>query len=892
MARQNNNVSGRGAETMNERDDEDLGQRVSGNDTSSLYLRKIFVGGLSPQTRESGLTSYFSNFGVVSRVVVMTDIDNGRPRGFGFVTFHDSVAASHVLHNRYHWIDSRHVEVKLAIPRTSAPEASDQTEPSPMTLPQSRPREAPPPLPSPPMGVLPPPLPDGTDFTTYGMHAEEQTWCPPSGTAFDSVMTPAAMHIMHDHVSRQPMPHYQGMAPISPVQAPPSYQAVWPHHVEPHNSVMTPTPKWVAWQSTNLMGMPGAMPASSISHVQMVPPTMSDMPIAHGVTPPWATAHGATAYLPMTHRPMVHVSMLYGEIPHGAVVSGVMPATATPWSAGHAPMVTESTRMAMPTGISWAPSHRAGLPEATATPRTTGYGAMVPEVPTNWAVPEATMPWTPSHEAAAPTVGRAQTPMHQRLRATAPPLPPAVQTAHSRLETATDTNGLACAHQQSERCGPLASSNPALNGEGKPGRGTVHTCATAAANGAVTGNVASSAEHQSSTPNASASLSLASALAVMSIDDLPYELIVEIAARAPLRAFRSVMRFDAPRVAALRVQRYYRVWIGQYGRQLSAHELTVGDRVLLRPGGGKPPLIGTASANLKGQDKWKVRVVRTGAYIDAPIARIRRLDDWTDGPWRECVGRTTAIAAASAARGAAVGATLAALKTVNACHTSSATAALAVAAASAASSAAAAATAASSAVLSASDDYTSAANEDSATEAAQLLHVAQQIQEATNSASQISIEDMPKSGSYNNVMSAAATLAQAATAAEKAADEAAAATSAATAIDAVGTLPMTEATASVAVTVAENVAMAVKALARAPGPEAAGGIAAEINASNAAATAVAEVGVAGRALARSWNGALSSTSDQAVATASSVVQEAADGLSAASLNVLDSHSSR
>lgn len=48
---------------------------------------KIFVGGLSWDTDDSGLQRAFETFGPVEDVRVVTDRDTGRSRGFGFVTF-------------------------------------------------------------------------------------------------------------------------------------------------------------------------------------------------------------------------------------------------------------------------------------------------------------------------------------------------------------------------------------------------------------------------------------------------------------------------------------------------------------------------------------------------------------------------------------------------------------------------------------------------------------------------------------------------------------------------------------------------------------------------------------------------------------------------------------
>ncbi|KAJ7951610.1 Heterogeneous nuclear ribonucleoprotein 1 [Quillaja saponaria] len=101
---------------------------------------KLFVGGVSWETTEGlncGLTrnilvskfkqlvgflfyrqftEYFSKYGEIKDSVIMMNKHSGRPRGFGFVTFSDSVVADKVLAEE-HIIDGRVVEVKRTVPR-------------------------------------------------------------------------------------------------------------------------------------------------------------------------------------------------------------------------------------------------------------------------------------------------------------------------------------------------------------------------------------------------------------------------------------------------------------------------------------------------------------------------------------------------------------------------------------------------------------------------------------------------------------------------------------------------------------------------------------------------------------------------------------------------------
>jgi len=49
--------------------------------------KKLFVGGLSWDTKDDGLHEAFAPYGEITEAKVITDRDTGRSRGFGFVTF-------------------------------------------------------------------------------------------------------------------------------------------------------------------------------------------------------------------------------------------------------------------------------------------------------------------------------------------------------------------------------------------------------------------------------------------------------------------------------------------------------------------------------------------------------------------------------------------------------------------------------------------------------------------------------------------------------------------------------------------------------------------------------------------------------------------------------------
>lgn len=75
-------------------------------------LGKLFIGGISWETKEEGLREYFGNYGEVVEAVIMKDRNTGRARGFGFIVFADPAVAELVVMEK-HMIDGRLVTVYL-----------------------------------------------------------------------------------------------------------------------------------------------------------------------------------------------------------------------------------------------------------------------------------------------------------------------------------------------------------------------------------------------------------------------------------------------------------------------------------------------------------------------------------------------------------------------------------------------------------------------------------------------------------------------------------------------------------------------------------------------------------------------------------------------------------
>ncbi|KAG2315283.1 hypothetical protein Bca4012_066114 [Brassica carinata] len=85
------------------------------------HSKKIFVGGLASSVTESEFNKYFSQFGTIIDLVVMYDHKTQRPRGFGFVTYDSQEAVDRVLQRKFHELDGKMVEVKLAVPKETSP---------------------------------------------------------------------------------------------------------------------------------------------------------------------------------------------------------------------------------------------------------------------------------------------------------------------------------------------------------------------------------------------------------------------------------------------------------------------------------------------------------------------------------------------------------------------------------------------------------------------------------------------------------------------------------------------------------------------------------------------------------------------------------------------------
>eukprot|EP01001_Neometanema_parovale_P006720 NODE_3068_length_1285_cov_77.132530_g2913_i0.p1 GENE.NODE_3068_length_1285_cov_77.132530_g2913_i0~~NODE_3068_length_1285_cov_77.132530_g2913_i0.p1 ORF type:complete len:383 (-),score=116.66 NODE_3068_length_1285_cov_77.132530_g2913_i0:136-1212(-) len=87
---------------------------------------KIFVGGLRQETTEYEIKEWFTQFGNVSEVTIVSDQTTGNSRGFGFVKFDDGSAAQAALMFQGHTIAGKAVDVKTSTKRGQNPMAAAQ----------------------------------------------------------------------------------------------------------------------------------------------------------------------------------------------------------------------------------------------------------------------------------------------------------------------------------------------------------------------------------------------------------------------------------------------------------------------------------------------------------------------------------------------------------------------------------------------------------------------------------------------------------------------------------------------------------------------------------------------------------------------------------------------
>jgi RNA recognition motif-containing protein len=113
----NGNNNNNGSSMQQQRRQNNTGVDNATND--SVNTRKVFVGGLSPDTKMEHLCEYFAKFGNVESATVKFD-KSGRSKGFGFVLFEDRDSTDKVYSQDLHVIQGKRVDTKSAHRRDQA----------------------------------------------------------------------------------------------------------------------------------------------------------------------------------------------------------------------------------------------------------------------------------------------------------------------------------------------------------------------------------------------------------------------------------------------------------------------------------------------------------------------------------------------------------------------------------------------------------------------------------------------------------------------------------------------------------------------------------------------------------------------------------------------------
>lgn len=80
-------------------------------------IKKIFVGGLNPETTEDKIKEHFETFGEIEAIELPLDPKSKKRRGFIFVTFKDEASVKKCLEKKFHTIEGGRCELKRAQPK-------------------------------------------------------------------------------------------------------------------------------------------------------------------------------------------------------------------------------------------------------------------------------------------------------------------------------------------------------------------------------------------------------------------------------------------------------------------------------------------------------------------------------------------------------------------------------------------------------------------------------------------------------------------------------------------------------------------------------------------------------------------------------------------------------
>ena len=88
--------------------------REENNPVAHTKTKKIFLGGLAPDTSEEEIRHVLEQHGPVNEVTIMRDKLSNKPRGFGFVVMNDYDVVDKLCIKKFHRIGERDVEFKKA----------------------------------------------------------------------------------------------------------------------------------------------------------------------------------------------------------------------------------------------------------------------------------------------------------------------------------------------------------------------------------------------------------------------------------------------------------------------------------------------------------------------------------------------------------------------------------------------------------------------------------------------------------------------------------------------------------------------------------------------------------------------------------------------------------
>ncbi|XP_015193787.1 heterogeneous nuclear ribonucleoprotein D0 isoform X2 [Lepisosteus oculatus] len=78
-------------------------------------VKKIFVGGLSPDTPEEKIREYFGGFGEVESIELPMENKTNKRRGFCFITFKEEEPVKKIMEKKYHNVGLSKCEIKVAM---------------------------------------------------------------------------------------------------------------------------------------------------------------------------------------------------------------------------------------------------------------------------------------------------------------------------------------------------------------------------------------------------------------------------------------------------------------------------------------------------------------------------------------------------------------------------------------------------------------------------------------------------------------------------------------------------------------------------------------------------------------------------------------------------------